>query len=79
MSGHVKRLEAAGLITRAEDACDARRSGLTITPAGLETLEAIRQQRNDWLAARLAKLSPEDRARLADAAEPLLKLLAAGP
>lgn len=79
MSGHVKRLEAAGLIARAEDACDARRSGLTVTPDGLLKLEAIRQQRNDWLAARLAKLSPADRARLAKAAEPLLKLLMVAP
>src|SRR5213592_3988815 len=29
MSGHVKRLEAAGLVLRREDADDARRSGLS--------------------------------------------------
>ena len=75
MSGHVKRLEAAGLVARTEDAEDARRSGLTITPAGQRKLEAIRQQRNDWLAARLAKLSPEDLQHLANATEPLLKLV----
>src|SRR6185295_15408031 len=39
MSGHVKRLEAAGLIARASDAEDARRTGLTITPAGARKLE----------------------------------------
>ena len=75
MSGHVKRLETAGLVARTEDAEDARRSGLTVTPAGQRKLEAIRQQRNDWLAARLAKLSPEDRKHLANATEPLLKLV----
>lgn len=75
MSGHVKRLEASGLISRAEDAEDARRSGLTITPAGDRKLDAIRRQRNDWLAARLAKLSPAERERLAAASEPLLKLV----
>jgi DNA-binding MarR family transcriptional regulator len=76
MSLHVKRLEAAGLIARTEDAEDARRSGLTVTPAGVRKLDAIRRQRNDWLAARLARLSPAERERLAAAAEPLLKLVA---
>ena len=34
MSGHVKRFEAAGWIVRAGSDTDARRSGLSITPAG---------------------------------------------
>lgn len=76
MSSHVKRLEAAGWIARLTDAEDARRSGLTITEAGQEALEAIRRQRNDWLAARLARLSPEARQALGEAAAPLLQLLA---
>jgi DNA-binding MarR family transcriptional regulator len=76
LSSHVKRLEAAGWITRLTDAEDARRSGLTITEAGREALEAIRRQRNDWLAARLSRLSPEARQALSEAAAPLLQLLA---
>jgi DNA-binding MarR family transcriptional regulator len=79
MSEHVKRLEAAGLVRRTQDTEDARRSGLEITPGGLETLDAIRAQRNDWLAARLARLSPDDRERLAAAAAPLLQLVAIEP
>lgn len=75
MSSHVKRLEAAGWIVRKEDAQDGRRSGLVITPSGLRKLEAIRRHRNDWLAARLSRLAPADRDRLAAAAEPLLKLV----
>jgi DNA-binding MarR family transcriptional regulator len=74
MSGHVKRLEAEGLMTRAEDQEDGRRSGLTLTPAGVRKLEQIRTQRNDWLAKRLAKLAPDERGRLAAAAEALFKL-----
>src|SRR5690348_17743296 len=35
MSSHVKRLESAGWIARADDAQDGRRQGLTVTPAGL--------------------------------------------
>lgn len=79
MSGHVKRLEAAGWIKRTGDAHDARRSGLAITAAGARRLEAIRRVRNDWLAARLAKLTPAERDRLAQAAEPLLKLMGLEP
>lgn len=79
MSGHVKRLEAAGWIVRKEDAADGRRSGLAITAAGLRKLEAIRRQRNDWLAARLAKLSAEERDRLAAAIAPLLRLTTVEP
>ena len=76
MSAHIKRLEAAGLLARAGDAEDGRRSGLTITPAGAKTLEIIRRERNDWLAARLARLSDADRATLEAAAAPLLRLVA---
>lgn len=75
MSGHVKRLEAAGWIDRACHAQDGRRSGLKITAAGQTQLDAVRQRRNDWLAVRLARLDPEDREKLAAAQAPLLQLL----
>ena len=75
MSGHVKRLEAAGWIQRVDDQEDGRRSGLQITPAGEAQLDAVRQRRNDWLADRLARLTPEARAALAAAGPPLLQLL----
>ncbi len=75
MSGHVKRLEAAGWVVRAGHAQDGRRSGLAVTPAGEARLDDIRRLRNDWLSARLAKLPPADRDRLAAAALPLLQLL----
>ena len=79
MSGHVKRLEAAGWVSRIDDANDGRRSGLRITPQGEAQVDAIRQRRNDWLADRLARLSPDDRAALAAAGAPLLKLLECEP
>jgi DNA-binding MarR family transcriptional regulator len=75
MSSHVKRLEAAGWIARAAaDADDRRRVGLTLTAKGARALDAIRRRRNDWLAARLARLAPAERAALAAAAEPLARL-----
>ncbi len=75
MSSHVKRLEAAGWIVRADDADDGRRQGLSLTPAGLRKHEAIQRRRNDWLAARLVRLSPDEREALLAAAAPLLKLV----
>lgn len=75
MSSHVKRLEAAGWVARADHVDDGRRSGLRVTPAGEARLEEIRKLRNDWLSVRLARLSPDSRDQLAQAALPLLQLL----
>jgi DNA-binding MarR family transcriptional regulator len=75
MSTHVKRLETAGWLTRTADAEDGRRSGLAVTPAGVRKLEVIQRLRNDWLAARLARLTDAERERLAAAAAPLLRLV----
>ena len=72
----MKRLEGLGWISRAEDAADGRRSGLTITAAGARKVDALKRYRNDWLAARLARLTPAERDSLAGAAGALLKLVA---
>jgi DNA-binding MarR family transcriptional regulator len=75
MSSHVKRLEQAGWIARqAPDSEDKRRIGLTITPNGRRALEAVRRQRNDWLAGRLAGLSPEAREIIRAAIGPLAQI-----
>ncbi len=74
MSGHVKRLGAAGWISRDAAPEDGRRVGLTLTTEGLAALDAIRARRNDWLARRLAALGPEARAVLAAAVGPLERL-----
>jgi DNA-binding MarR family transcriptional regulator len=74
MSAHVKRLEADGFVRRYVDADDARRWGLEITPEGERKLAAVRRDRNDWLAARLARLSTDDRESLAAASDALMRL-----
>jgi DNA-binding MarR family transcriptional regulator len=75
MSGHVKRLEAAGWIERDEASGeDRRRVGLRLSAKGGKALDTIRRRRNDWLAARLSILSPAARAALQAAAEPLMLL-----
>jgi DNA-binding MarR family transcriptional regulator len=75
MSSHVKRLEAAGWVARADHADDGRRSGLAVTPTGEARLEEIRRLRNDWLSSRLTQLAPDERDQIAQAAPALLKLL----
>ena len=74
MSAHVKRLEADGFVRRYVDADDARRWGLEITPEGERKLAAVRRDRNDWLAARLARLSTDDRESLAAASDAFMRL-----
>src|SRR5258706_14888339 len=75
MSSHVKRLEAAGWLVRADDVDDGRRQGLTVTAAGARKHDALQRHRNDWLAARLVRLSPAQREALMAAAAPLLRLV----
>ncbi|MDP1616813.1 MarR family winged helix-turn-helix transcriptional regulator [Phenylobacterium sp.] len=79
MSTHIKRLEAAGWISRLSHASDGRRSGLTITPSGMAALAETRRLRNDWLAARLGALGPDARQALHAAAGPLLALVEVQP
>jgi DNA-binding MarR family transcriptional regulator len=59
MSGHIERLEAAGLARREPSERDRRRIGLYVTDAGLRVLRAVRSRRTAWLAARLQRLLPE--------------------
>ena len=62
LSGVLRRLEGAGYITRTADARDARRAGLTLTPAG----RAVNRRRSGTFedAARrvLGSVLPADRA-----------------
>jgi DNA-binding MarR family transcriptional regulator len=52
----VGNLEAAGLVERTTDLSDRRVSLVQITEAGHVDLQAIRTQRDAWLAERLATL-----------------------
>ena len=65
ISGHIKTLVAAGLVARKPpDDNDRRRVGLLATPKGRASLEASRRRKRDWLAGRLANLSPAARRSL---------------
>jgi DNA-binding MarR family transcriptional regulator len=75
MSGHVKRLERAGLVARAAHAGDLRRQGLTVTPAGERVLRSVRSRRTAWLAERLQGLGEDVLAAIDRAIAPLTTLL----
>jgi DNA-binding MarR family transcriptional regulator len=73
MSGHVARLETAGLIERAR-ASDRRRIGLTVTEAGERVLVNVRKRRTAWLVEHLKELTADERETL-EAALPALERL----
>ena len=78
LSGHVDRLERAGLVNRVRSTADRRRVGLRLTQTGERLLRRIRARRTTLLADRLALLEPEELAAI-DAALPALKRLAGEP
>jgi DNA-binding MarR family transcriptional regulator len=71
----VGRLEAQGLLARAQDPIDGRAVLVSITPAGRALLDERRRARALSLGARLDTLDPEERDTLADAV-PILERLA---
>jgi DNA-binding MarR family transcriptional regulator len=75
MSGHVARLEGAGLVERRVDAKDRRRHGLTLTAAGEGVLRSVKRRRTAWLVERLGALSGEELQAVEAALGPLERLL----
>jgi DNA-binding MarR family transcriptional regulator len=53
MAQTVHDLERAGLVSRRPDPADGRRSFVELTAVGLETLNAMRAHREDWLTQAL--------------------------
>lgn len=78
MSGHVDRLERAGLLTRERSTDDRRRVGLRLTEEGERLLRRIRARRTTWLANRLRTLGPADLDAIAAAIPALLQLVEEG-
>jgi DNA-binding MarR family transcriptional regulator len=54
---------------------DRRRVGLELTPEGERLLRSVRERRTAWLADRLGDLEPDDLRAIAEAIEPLHRLL----
>ena len=75
MNRTVNALVEAGLLDRAGSAEDGRKIVLTVTDTGLSLVRETRRRRDDWIAKRILKLTPEQRHVLA-AATDIMKELA---
>ena len=75
LSGHVDRLERAGLLERVRSTEDRRRVGLRLTDAGANLLRRIRARRTTWLAVRLKDLDPTELGAVENAIPALRRLL----
>ena len=75
LSNHIDRLERDGLVSRTPDDADRRRVGLRLTDEGQRVLRRVRSRRTAWLAARLQALTPDERARIAEAVDALSALV----
>jgi DNA-binding MarR family transcriptional regulator len=71
----VGRLEELGVLQRTPDPQDRRSSLLSVTPEGHALMEELRQRKTAYLAARLERLDPDERAALDRAAGILERLL----
>jgi DNA-binding MarR family transcriptional regulator len=74
LSGHVDRLERAGLIERVRSTEDRRRVGLRLTAEGARLLRRVRARRTTWLAEHLRALDPAELEAI-EAAIPALQQL----
>jgi DNA-binding MarR family transcriptional regulator len=75
MSGHVDRLERAGLLQRVRSEDDRRRVGLRLTDEGERLMRRVRARRTTWLANRLAALDPSDLQAIEGAVPALTRLV----
>ncbi|GIG90831.1 MarR family winged helix-turn-helix transcriptional regulator [Plantactinospora endophytica] len=74
MTKIVAKLEERGLVQRTPHPTDGRQVILSTTDTGRAMLAQFDRARNEWLAGRLAELTPEDRDALQRAAEILQKV-----
>jgi len=72
------RLEEAGLVDRAADPQDRRSCLVSISGAGSELLQALRDRKDAFLAQRIDALEPADREALDRAAAILERMLEEG-
>lgn len=68
MNRTVNRLEDAGYVRRTPDPEDGRKVVVVPTETGIQLVTETRRRRDAWLFQRLRRLTPEQRATLAEAA-----------
>lgn len=74
MTGLVQRLEASGLVSRASDPSDRRATLVAVTDAGRDALAERRRQQDAIVAARVARLPPDQLAALDAAVDAIVEL-----
>ena len=67
-------LVEAGLVMRTDHPEDGRQVLMTVTEEGTRVVIETRKRRTAWLAQRLAELTPDERATLAEASRIALRL-----
>lgn len=75
LSGHVDRLERAGLLQRVRSSEDRRRVGLELTGEAVRLLRRVRARRTTWLTTRLRRLQPAELEAIEAAIPALQRLL----
>jgi DNA-binding MarR family transcriptional regulator len=75
LSGHVDRLERAGLLERVRSSEDRRRVGLRLTDEGAKLMRRVRARRTTWLAEHLRALEPAELEAIEAAIPALQRLL----
>ncbi len=75
MTMQVRKLEDAGLVSRATDPSDARAVLISITPEGVDTLNRVRAARSAVIGPYLDRLDQSDRQTLVDAVRVMRALL----
>jgi DNA-binding MarR family transcriptional regulator len=74
MTKIVGRLDERGLVSRTPHPTDGRQAILSPSVEGRRLMSEYRRTRDEWLAQRLAKLSPEERETVQRAAEILTRI-----
>jgi DNA-binding MarR family transcriptional regulator len=74
MNRTVNALVEAGLVDRAGSVEDGRKVVLTVTDTGHALVRETRKRRDDWIAQRILRLTPEQRQVLAAATEIMKEL-----
>jgi DNA-binding MarR family transcriptional regulator len=74
MTKIIAKLEERGLVQRTPHPTDGRQVIISATPEGRAVYAQFERVRDEWLATRLAELTPAERETLRQAAEVLLRM-----
>jgi DNA-binding MarR family transcriptional regulator len=79
MTRVIASLVDLGFVDRVAHPDDRRQVLVSVSPAGLDLIEAERRASREWLQQRLAELTPEQRRTLLEAADLMLAIVDESP